>query len=42
MRIKGTGTPGHERGLVYGGFDGNGRCRAYLNPGKLGAMARRS
>jgi phosphoribosylformylglycinamidine synthase len=35
MRIKGTGTPGHERGLSMA-LDGNGRW-AYLNP-KLGAM----
>jgi phosphoribosylformylglycinamidine synthase len=35
MRIKGTGTPGHERGLAMA-LDGNGRW-AYLNP-KLGAM----
>jgi phosphoribosylformylglycinamidine synthase subunit PurL len=35
MRIKGTGTAGHERGLAMA-LDGNG-CWAYLNP-KLGAM----
>ncbi len=35
MRIKGSGTPGHERGLAMA-LDGNGRW-AYLNP-KLGAM----
>jgi phosphoribosylformylglycinamidine synthase II len=35
MRIKGTGTPGHERGLAMA-LDGNGRW-AYLEP-KLGAM----
>jgi phosphoribosylformylglycinamidine synthase len=35
MRIKGTGTQGHERGLAMA-LDGNGRW-AYLNP-KLGAM----
>jgi phosphoribosylformylglycinamidine synthase len=35
MRIKGTGKPGHERGLAMA-LDGNGRW-AYLNP-KLGAM----
>ncbi len=35
MRIKGTGTAGHERGLSMA-LDGNGRW-AYLNP-KLGAM----
>jgi phosphoribosylformylglycinamidine synthase II len=35
MRIKGTGTTGHERGLSMA-LDGNGRW-AYLNP-KLGAM----
>jgi phosphoribosylformylglycinamidine synthase len=35
MRIKGTGTPGHERGLAMA-LDGNGRW-AYLNP-RLGAM----
>jgi phosphoribosylformylglycinamidine synthase II len=35
MRIKGTGTPGHERALAMA-LDGNGRW-AYLNP-KLGAM----
>jgi phosphoribosylformylglycinamidine synthase len=35
MRIKGTGTPGHERGLAMA-LDGNGRW-AYMNP-KLGAM----
>ena len=35
MRIKGTGTPGHERGLSMA-LDGNGRW-CYLNP-KLGAM----
>jgi phosphoribosylformylglycinamidine synthase len=35
MRIKGTGTPGHERGLAMA-LDGNGRW-AWLNP-KLGAM----
>jgi phosphoribosylformylglycinamidine synthase len=35
MRIKGTGTPGHERGLSMA-LDGNGRW-AYLDP-KLGAM----
>jgi phosphoribosylformylglycinamidine synthase len=35
MRIKGTGAPGHERGLAMT-LDGNGRW-AYLNP-KLGAM----
>src|ERR1700691_6303993 len=35
MRIKGTGTPGHECGLAMA-LDGNGRW-AYLNP-KLGAM----
>jgi phosphoribosylformylglycinamidine synthase len=35
MRIKGTGTKGHERGLAMA-LDGNGRW-AYLNP-KLGAM----
>ena len=35
MRIKATGTPGHERGLSMA-LDGNGRW-AYLNP-KLGAM----
>jgi phosphoribosylformylglycinamidine synthase len=35
MRIKGTGTPGHERGLAMS-LDGNGRW-AYLDP-KLGAM----
>ena len=35
MRIKGTGTPGHERGLAMA-LDGNGRW-AYLNP-ELGAM----
>jgi phosphoribosylformylglycinamidine synthase subunit PurL len=34
MRIKGTGTPGHERGLAMA-LDGNGRW-CYLNP-KLGA-----
>ena len=34
MRIKGTGTPGHERGLSMA-LDGNGRW-AYLDP-KLGA-----
>jgi phosphoribosylformylglycinamidine synthase len=34
MRIKGTGTPGHERGLAMA-LDGNGRW-AYLDP-KLGA-----
>ena len=35
MRIKGTGKPGHERGLAMA-LDGNGRW-CYLNP-KLGAM----
>ena len=35
MRIKGTGTPGHERGLAMA-LDGNARW-AYLDP-KLGAM----
>ncbi len=35
MRIKGTGTPGHERGLAMA-LDGNGRW-AYLDP-KLGAI----
>jgi phosphoribosylformylglycinamidine synthase len=35
MRIKGTGTPGHERGLAMA-LDGNGLW-AYLDP-KLGAM----
>jgi phosphoribosylformylglycinamidine synthase len=35
MRIKGTGTPGHERGLAMA-LDGNGRW-AYLDP-KLGAL----
>ena len=35
MRIKGTGTPGRERGLAMA-LDGNGRW-AYLDP-KLGAM----
>ncbi len=35
MRIKGTGTPGHERGLSMA-LDGSGRW-AYLNP-RLGAM----
>jgi phosphoribosylformylglycinamidine synthase subunit PurL len=35
MRIKGTGTDGHERGLAMA-LDGNGRW-AYLDP-KLGAM----
>jgi phosphoribosylformylglycinamidine synthase subunit PurL len=35
MRIKGTGTPGHEHGLAMA-LDGNGRW-CYLNP-KLGAM----
>jgi phosphoribosylformylglycinamidine synthase len=35
MRIKGTGTPGHERGLAMS-LDGNARW-AYLDP-KLGAM----
>ena len=35
MRIKGTGTRGHERGLAMA-LDGNGRW-AYLDP-KLGAM----
>jgi phosphoribosylformylglycinamidine synthase II len=35
MRIKGTGTSGHERGLAMA-LDGNGRW-AYLNP-RLGAM----
>ena len=35
MRIKGTGTPGHERGLAMA-LDGNGRW-AWLDP-KLGAM----
>jgi phosphoribosylformylglycinamidine synthase len=35
MRIKGTGTVGHERGLAMA-LDGNGRW-AYLDP-KLGAM----
>jgi phosphoribosylformylglycinamidine synthase subunit PurL len=35
MRIKGTGTQGHERGLSMA-LDGNGRW-CYLNP-KLGAM----
>ncbi|MGA2807966.1 MAG: AIR synthase-related protein, partial [Terracidiphilus sp.] len=35
MRIKGTGTPGHERGLAMA-LDGNALW-AYLNP-KLGAM----
>jgi phosphoribosylformylglycinamidine synthase len=35
MRIKGTGTLGHERGLAMA-LDGNGRS-AYLDP-KLGAM----
>jgi len=35
MRIKGTGTPGHERGLAMA-LDGSGRW-AYLNP-KQGAM----
>jgi phosphoribosylformylglycinamidine synthase len=35
MRIKGTGTAGHERGLAMA-LDGNSRW-AYLNP-KLGAM----
>jgi phosphoribosylformylglycinamidine synthase len=35
MRIKGTSTPGHERGLAMA-LDGNGRW-AYLDP-KLGAM----
>jgi len=35
MRIKGAGSPGHERGLVMA-LDGNGRW-CYLDP-KLGAM----
>ncbi len=35
MRIKGTGTPGHERGLAMA-LDGNGRWTC-MNP-KLGAM----
>jgi phosphoribosylformylglycinamidine synthase len=35
MRIKGTGTPGHERGLAMA-LDGNGRW-TWLDP-KLGAM----
>jgi phosphoribosylformylglycinamidine synthase len=35
MRIKGTGSPGHERGLAMA-LDGNGRW-CYLNP-RLGAM----
>jgi phosphoribosylformylglycinamidine synthase II len=35
MRIKGTGAPGHERGLAMA-LDGNGRW-CYLDP-KLGAM----
>ena len=35
MRIKGTGTPGHERGLAMA-LDGNGRWTS-MNP-KLGAM----
>ncbi len=35
MRIKGTGTPGHERGLAMS-LDGNGRW-TWLDP-KLGAM----
>ena len=35
MRIKGTGTPGHERGLAMA-LAGNGRW-CYLDP-KLGAM----
>ncbi len=35
MRIKGTGVPGHERGLAMA-LDGNGRW-CYLDP-KLGAM----
>src|SRR6202041_2370016 len=35
MRIKGTGSAGHERGLAMA-LDGNGRW-AYLNP-RLGAM----
>ena len=35
MRLKGTGSPGHERGLAMA-LDGNGRW-AYLDP-KLGAM----
>ena len=35
MRIKGTGTPGHERGLAMA-LDGNGRW-CYLDP-KLGSM----
>src|SRR6202034_3706396 len=35
MRIKGTGTPGHERGLARA-LDGNSRW-CYLDP-KLGAM----
>ena len=35
MRIKGTGSPGHERGLAMA-LDGNARW-TYLNP-KLGAM----
>ena len=35
MRIKGTGQPGHERGLAMA-LDGNGRW-SYLDP-KLGAM----
>ena len=35
MRIKGTGTPGHERGLAMA-LDGNGRW-CYLDP-KLGAQ----
>jgi len=35
LRIKGTGTPGHERGLAMA-LDGNGRW-CYLDP-KLGAM----
>jgi phosphoribosylformylglycinamidine synthase len=35
MRIKGAGTPGHERGLAMA-LDGNGRW-TYLDP-KLGAM----
>jgi phosphoribosylformylglycinamidine synthase len=35
MRIKGTGSPNHERGLAMA-LDGNGRW-CYLNP-KLGAM----
>jgi phosphoribosylformylglycinamidine synthase subunit PurL len=35
MRIKGTGTPGHERGLAMA-LDGNGRW-CYLDP-RLGAM----